>query len=377
MNPPGMRVLVTGIGTFWGGRAAQIIERDPSVEIIVGLDTRAPTVPLERTEVVRADSSYSILSRLVQATEIDTVLHTHLEVDSTTIGSRALHETNVIGTMNLLAAAGAPGSSVRKVVLKSSTLVYGSSPRDPYFFSEDAGRSGRAHTRVERSLLEVEGYLSDFADDHPDVVVTRLRFSNVLGPDLDTPLSKALRLALVPEIFGFDPRLQFTHQDDVLGALCFTARHDVPGIFNVAGDGTLTWSDVCRIVGRRRVPISPLGTGVAAGALRRLGIVDLPLEVLSLLRHGRGVDNRRFQEAGFRYRYTSAGAVEDFARSLRLRAAVGDRPPAYRYDPDVEDFFRRSPAVVSPTSRPQTVAQRPVGGTPPVPRAGRQPPTAG
>jgi UDP-glucose 4-epimerase len=346
--PAGMRVLVTGVGTFWGGRTAQIIEQDPSVEVVVGLDTRAPTVPLERTEIVRADSSYSILSRLVQATEVDTILHSHLEVDSTTIGSRALHETNVIGTMNLLAAAGAPGSSVRKVVLKSSTLVYGSSPKDPYFFREDAGRAGPARTRVEKSLLEVEGYVSDFADDHPGVVVSRLRFSNVLGPDLDTPLSRALRLPVVPEILGFDPRLQFTHQDDVLGALCFAALHDVPGIFNVAGDGTLPWSDVCRIVGRRRVPITPLGTGLAAGALRRLGVVDLPLEVQSLLRYGRGVDNRRFQGAGYRYRYTSAGTVEDFARSLRLRSAVGDRSPAYRYDPAVEDFFRRSPAVVSP-----------------------------
>jgi UDP-glucose 4-epimerase len=356
-----MRVLVTGIGTFWGGRVAQIIEQDPSVEIVVGLDTRAPTVPLERTEVVRADSSYSILSRLVQATEVDTILHTHLEVDSTTIGSRALHETNVIGTMNLLAAAGAPGSSVRKVVLKSSTLLYGASPKDPYFFSEDAARSGPARTRVERSLLEVEGYLSDFADDHPDVVVSRLRFSNVLGPDLDTPLSRALRLPVVPEIFGFDPRLQFTHQDDVLGALCYTALNDVPGIFNVAGDGTLVWSDVCRIVGRRRVPITPVGTGLAAGALRRLGIVELPLEVQSLLRYGRGVDNRRFQAAGYRYRYTSAGTVDDFARSLRLRSAVGGRPPAYRYDAGVEDFFRRSPAVVS---RPGRARHRPAGDTP-------------
>jgi len=351
----GQRILVTGVGTFWGGRTAQIIEQDPSVEIVVGLDTRPPTVPLERTEVVRADSSYSILSRLVRATEVDTILHTHLEVDSTTIGPRALHETNVIGTMNLLAAAGAPGSSVRKVVLKSSTLVYGSGPKDPYFFNEDAHRTQPAKTRVERSLLEVEGHVSDFADDHPDVVVSRLRFSNVLGPDLDTPLSKALRLPIVPEIFGFDPRLQFTHQDDVLGALCFTARHDVPGIFNVAGDGTVVWSDVCRIVGRRRVPVTPLGTGVAAGTLRRLGIVDLPLEVLNLLRHGRGVDNRRFQDAGYRYRYTSAGTVEDFARSLRLRSTVGERSPTYHYDPEVEDFFRRSPAVVN---RPGTGSHR-------------------
>ena len=355
----GQRVLVTGVGTFWGGRAAQIIEQDPSVEVVVGLDTRAPTVPLERTEVVRADSSYSILSRLVRATEVDTILHTHLEVDSTTIGSRALHETNVIGTMNLLAAAGAPGSSVRKLVLKSSTLVYGSGPKDPYFFDEEAHRTRPARTRVERSLLEADGYVSDFADDHPDVVVTRLRFSNVLGPDLDTPLSKALRLPAVPEILGFDPRLQFTHQDDVLGALCFTAGHEVPGTFNVAGDGTVTWSDVCRIVGRRRVPITPVGTGVAAGALRRLGIVDLPLEVQSLLRFGRGVDNQRFKDAGYRYRYTSAGTVEEFARSLRLRSTVGDRSPAYRYDPGVEDFFRRSPAVVT---RPNRGTARPPGG---------------
>jgi UDP-glucose 4-epimerase len=341
----GQRVLVTGVGTFWGGRAAQIIEQDPSVEVVVGLDTRAPTVPLERTEVVRADSSYSILSRLVRATEVDTILHTHLEVDSTTVGSRALHETNVIGTMNLLAAAGAPGSSVRKVVVKSSTLVYGSGPKDPYFFTEDANRTRPARTRVESSLLEVEGYIADFADDHPDVIVSRLRFSNVLGPDLDTPLSRALRLPVVPEIFGFDPRLQFTHQDDVLGALCFTARHDVPGIFNVAGDGTLPWSNVCSIVGRRRVPITPVGTGVVAGTLRRLGVVDLPLETLNLLRFGRGVDNRRFQDAGYRYLFTSAGTVEDFARSLRLSATVGERPPAYEYDAGVEDFFRRSPAV--------------------------------
>ena len=75
----GQRILVTGVGTFWGGRTAQVIEQDPSVEVIVGLDTRAPTVPLERTEVVRADSSYSILSRLVRATEVDTIRRTELK----------------------------------------------------------------------------------------------------------------------------------------------------------------------------------------------------------------------------------------------------------------------------------------------------------
>jgi UDP-glucose 4-epimerase len=347
----GLRVLVTGLGTFWGGQLAQVLEADPRVEVVVGLDTTDPKVPLERTEFVRADSSYSILSRIVRATEVDTVLHTHLLVDSTAVSNRTLHETNVIGTMNLLAAAGTPGTSVRKVVVKSSTLVYGSSARDPNFFREEMRRTGPARTPVERSLLEVEGYLSDFAQDHPDVLVTLLRFSNVLGPELDTPLSRALQLPAAPEVFGFNPRLQFTHTDDVLGALAHAAFGDVPGTFNVAGDGLVTWSDVCAIVGRPRLALPPYGTELAAAALRRLGILDLPPEALDLLRFGRGVDNSRYQDRGFRYRFTSAGAVEDFARNLRLEGTVGEREPAYHYEREVEDFFRHSPAVVGRAPR--------------------------
>ena len=67
----------------------------------------------------------------MRATQIDTVVHAHLIVDSTRVSGRTLHETNVIGTMNLLAAAGAPSSPVRKVVLKSSGLIYGSAAADP------------------------------------------------------------------------------------------------------------------------------------------------------------------------------------------------------------------------------------------------------
>src|SRR6516225_4136280 len=127
----GRRVLVTGLGSFWGGRVAESLERDPSVETIVGLDTTEPRVRLERTDFVKADESYSILSRIVRATQVDTIVHTFLVVDSTRMSGSALHEVNVIGTMNLLAAAGAAGSSVRLVVVKSSALVYGSSYRDP------------------------------------------------------------------------------------------------------------------------------------------------------------------------------------------------------------------------------------------------------
>ena len=179
-----MRVLVTGLSTYWGGRVAQALEQRPDVEVIVGLDTRDPRVPLERTEFVRADSTHSILARIVRATQVDTIVHAHLVVDSTRVSGRMLDETNVIGTLNLLAAAGSAQSPVRKVVLKSSGLIYGASERDAYFFREDMTRSSAARTNVERSLLEVEAFVRDFADDNPHIDVTMLRMANVLGNDL-------------------------------------------------------------------------------------------------------------------------------------------------------------------------------------------------
>lgn len=341
-----MRILVTGLGTFWGSHLAQQLEKLPEVEMIVGLDTEEPRLPLERTEFVKADSNYSILDRIVRATQVDTILHTHLIVDSTELPGRALHEINVIGTMNLLAAAGTAGSPVRKVIVKSSALTYGANYKDPYFFRESMPRSRPPRTRVERSLIESASFVRDFAIDNPHVTVTKLRFTNVLGNDVTTPFSKALRLPVVPEILGFDPRLQFTHESDVTGALVFATRNDVPGIFNVAGDGSVPWSEVCAIVGKRRIPLPPILTQWAAEPLRIARILDLPPEVLSLLRYGRAVDNSPFKRSGFRYRYSTAGTIDAFARSLRLEGTVGSHNPSYRYERDVETFFRHSPAVV-------------------------------
>ena len=341
----GRRVLITGLGTFWGGRVAQALEQHDDVDVIVGLDREEPSVELQRTEYVRSDENYSILSRIVKATRVDTIVHTFLVVDSTAMRSRTMHEINVIGTMNLFAAASAAGSTVRNVVVKSSTLVYGSSAKDPTWFKEETPRSAPPATPVERSLQSVEGYVRDFAEDNPHVNVTLLRFSNVLGPDIVTPASKALELPAVPSLFGFDPRLQFVHEEDVVRSILFVLDHEVPGIYNVAGDGLLPWSEVAAICAKPVLPLPSFGTSILASPLRRLG-VDLPPELIALLKYGRGVDNRRFKRAGFEYLYTSAGTVQAFVEALRLRSTVGDHTPAYRYERDVEQFFRHSPAVI-------------------------------
>ncbi len=341
----GRRILVTGADTFWGGRMIQALEADPEVEMILGMGTKNPSVPFERAEFVRSDQAYSILSRIVKATQVDTILHTFLATDSTAVPGRRLHEINVIGTMNLLAAAGAAGSTVRHVVVKSSTLVYGASEKDPNTFHEDMHRSFSPRTRVERSLIEVEAHVRDFSEENPGTLVTVLRFANVLGTDIVTSISKNLSRPLCPSIFGFDPLLQFVEEDDVVRALAHVTVNRIPGLYNVAGEGRLPWSEVASICGTRLIPLPPWKTTLPISPLMRFGILELPPEVVDLLRYGRGVDTQKLMKTGFRYHYTSAGAVSNFIAALRLRRGTGRQPDSYTYEHDVEQFFRHSPSV--------------------------------
>lgn len=341
----GRRVLVTGLGTYWGGRLAQALEGDPSVDVIVGLDTREPTVRLERTEYVRSDESYSILARIVRATRVDTVLHTFLVVDTGSRAAGRMHEINVIGTMNLCAAVTAPGSTVRTVVVKSSTMVYGAGPADPALFSETTAPTRPPQNRLERSLHEVEQYVADLATDHPEFAVSVLRFTNVLGPSIRTSLIDALDWPFVPMIAGFDPRSQFTHEDDVVRALRFAADQRLRGVFNVGGRTPLPFSEVIALVGKRPLLLPPVGTAAAARLLHLLGGPRLTPEMLLLLRYGRAVDTSKLERAGFTYRFDTPGTVVNYVEALRLRQSLGQEPE-YRYEQDVESFFRHSPAVV-------------------------------
>jgi UDP-glucose 4-epimerase len=339
------RVLVTGLSTYWGGRLAQALESFPEVEAIIGVDTREPTRELERTEYVKVGNQHSLIQRIVQAAEIDTVIDTRLVVDAIATSRSEAHENNVIGTLNILAACTAADSPVRKLIFKSSTHWYGCEQDDPAFFTEEMRRQHPPRTAIERDIVEAEAAVADYAEKHPDRTVTILRCANVLGPDVDTSHTRMFSLPAVPMILGFDPRYQFAHEDDVVHALEHSAFNDVGGTYNVAGDGVLALSEVISLLGKRPLPVlPPWGTGLAVGPLRRLG-VRVPDEMLNQLRFGRGVDNRSLKATGFRYQYTSCEAVLNLGENMRLRPVMAGVSEPYRYEREVEEFLRWSPHV--------------------------------
>jgi UDP-glucose 4-epimerase len=339
------RILVTGLSTYWGARLARELEQNPDVEAIIGVDSADPAGELERTEFVRVGTQHALLRRVVEAAEIDTVIDTRLVVDSTVTTPRRAHENNVIGTMNILAACSGPEATVRKLIFKSSAHYYGANQDDPAFFTESMGRPHPPATPIERDIIEAEASVSEFREKNPDVCVTMFRFANVLGPDVETAHTRLFDLPLIPMILGFDPRYQFAHEDDVVNALLHAALHDLPGTFNVAGDGVLAFTEVCSLLGKQFVPVlPPWGTGLAAQVLRRFGVV-IPPDMLNQLRFGRGLDNRRYKATGFGYRYTTRETVQKLGEHLRLQPILAGVREPYRYEREVEEFLRWSPYV--------------------------------
>jgi UDP-glucose 4-epimerase len=352
MTMDSRRILVTGLSTYWGGRLAQALEAFPEVEAVIGVDNEEPQVELERTEYVKVGAQHALLRRVVEAAEIDTVVDTRLVVDSTVTSSAKAHENNVIGTMNILAACSGADSPVRKVVFKSSAHYYGCEQDDPAFFDETMKRPHPPRTAIERDIVEAEASLEEFAEKNPSVTVTTLRFANVLGPDVRTAHIGLFSLPAVPMILGFDPRYQFVHEDDVVHALEHAVSQRLPGVYNLAGDGVLALSEVAGLLGKPYAPVLPFwGTGLAASALRRVG-VNIPPEALNQLRFGRGVDNRRYKAAGFRYQYTSREAVLKLGEHLRLHPLLRGSQEPYRYEREVEHFLRWSPHVKNVRDRP-------------------------
>jgi UDP-glucose 4-epimerase len=319
----GRVVMVTGVSRYLGGRFTQLLQADPDISRVIGVDVVPPKQDLGDAEFVRADIRNPIIGKVITQAEVDTVVHMAVIATPVGAGGRAtMKEINVIGTMQLLAAC-QKAPSVRKLVVKSSAAVYGSSPGDPAMFTEDLEPNAMARSGYAKDSVEVESYVRGFARRRPDVAVTTLRFANFIGPKVQTALTAYFALPVVPTVLGFDPRLQFVHERDGLEVLWRTTLEEHPGTFNIAGDGVILLSQAIRRAGRPFVPMPSPAAPWIGQVLRRLGVADFSPEQMRFLAHGRVLDTTAMREIlGFTPRYTTVEAFDDFVQQQGLHGPL-------------------------------------------------------
>lgn len=314
-------VLVTGVSRFLGARVANTLQADPGIERVIGVDTVPPAESLGRTEFVRVDIRTPGIAKIIASAGVDTVVHLNL-VTMTAAARMTTKEVNVIGTMQLLAAC-QRSTTVARLVVKSTAAVYGLSSHHQAVFTEHDEPHGIPPSGYAKDAVEVEGYVRGFTRRRADVDVTVLRFTNVIGPRIDTVLSRYFSLRMVPTVLGYDGRLQLLHEEDALAVLERATRARLPGVFNVGGDGVLLVSQAIRRVGAIGVPVPGPAVGTVARLLRGAQLIDYSPEQIKLLNFGRVVDTTRLHaEFGFTPRWTTAQAFDDYVHGRGLRPII-------------------------------------------------------
>lgn len=320
-------VLVTGACRFLGGYLTARLAQNPLINKVIAVDAIMPSKDLlrrmGRAEFVRADIRNPFIAKVIRNGDVDTVVHAAAaSYAPRSGGGSTLKEINVMGAMQLFAAC-QKAPSLRRVILKSTSEVYGSHPHDPVMHTEDSSSRRPPGDGFARDSIDIESYARGLGRRRPDIAVTILRLANMIGPGMDTALSRYLAGPLVPTVFGHDARLQLLHEQDALGALERATMAGRPGTFNVGASGIIMMSQAIRRSGRIAVPV-PKSALWAVDSLRKATRnSELNRDQIDYLSYGRVMDIRRMSsELGFQPKWTTVEAFDDYVRGRGLTPII-------------------------------------------------------
>jgi len=249
-------VAITGVDSFFGSRLADRLLSRSGGPRVVGLDLREALSLAGRTRFYPVDLSTPGADRQVaQVLEregVDTLVHLAMR-SSPTADIDSDHELETTGSRHLLNAASA--AKLRRLVLVSSTMVYGARPDNPNFLEESHPLRAESAAHGVANRLELEAMAAAWRVRHPDTELCVLRPCWVFGPNYRNYVVRYFEAQIVPTVLGFDPLLQLLHEDDLLRALEKASLESHPGVWNIVGDGVLPLSTLLALGGKRSLPL--------------------------------------------------------------------------------------------------------------------------
>ena len=208
---------------------------------------------------------------------------------------RVRHDVNVRGTKQLLDHCVNHG--VQQLVVISSSYVYGAFPENPYYMDEDHPLSASRSYPEIRDLVEVDSLGSAFLWRYPHIRTCVLRPVNVLGYYVHSMIGRYLRERRIPTVMGFDPMMQFIHEEDVSEAIALALEHGLQGVFNVTGPGEVPLHTAIHESGGNPWPLPEPIVRPMFERLFRWGLIPYPAGALDYLKYPVTVSGTRFVEA--------------------------------------------------------------------------------
>ena len=335
---PRLTVAVTGPTGDIGRSLLRALERTPEVSQVSAM-ARRPFDPsaegLGKTRYRRADVLDAAAVREV-IDGADVVVHLAFAImgsgDETT-------RVNLEGSRNVFAAAIDAGAS--RLVYASSVAAYGFGADNPPLLTEELEPRGTRRHYYSAQKAELELALRDMLTGS-DTAAYVFRPCIVAGPDaltlvqsipyvqlsdrMPSTVLRALELmpALKPVIPNPGVAFQLVHHDDVASALrAAVLGQGEPGVFNLAGDGTLTMADLADALGWYSVPVPDLAVGAAAELVARLPFVPDEAQWIESVRRPVIMDTSRARDVlGWRPRHDARETLEAMVQAARSERLI-------------------------------------------------------
>jgi UDP-glucose 4-epimerase len=303
-------ILLTGSAEQVAGRVACLLRDRADVSL---REMGRPTAP--------------DLAAALRAAPVDVVLHLGMRGEEEPApADEPRRSENLADVRAVLDACVEHG--VRRVVLRSSMLVYGARKRNPVFIGEQQGIFRAQQAGLTRDYAELEALAASYAGAHPALDVVLLRCAGLVGGGISSPLARYLVQRRPPTLAGFDPRIQVLHPDDAAATCVLAALGSVRGPLNIAADPPLTLMHALRLAGSTPAPtVGPLhDLAVQMGVSRPLAADTWPFRV-RFLHYACVGDTRRARHAlGWQPDISSYAALRELAAQRAARPARSTRP---------------------------------------------------
>jgi len=297
----------------------RLLLRSPTVRV-VGIGRRRPFRLDSRVRFHRVDltdpAADGRVAEVFFRERVEAVVHTAFRSEPTA-DIEADHELETIGSLYVLNACEA--AKVKRLVVVSSTMLYGARPDNPNFLSEFHPLRGHPDAHSIQNRVEAESLIANWSLRNPDTEVTVLRNGWIFGPTYRDHIVRYFALPVVPKLMGYDPLMQCVHEDDCVHALETATLYPHPGVFNVVGRGVFPLSTMLRLAGKRILSLPPPLLYRMAYYPSQGQTGDPPQGFYDYLRYLWVADGQRGWDAFGEPIYTSREAWMAFVTSRRMR----------------------------------------------------------
>ena len=323
-------LAMTGASGFLGATLLKKWAASPHVKEIHVFDKRLPDVSSSKIVFhsldLCQDDADTKMAKVLLSAKPDVFLHAAL-FSAPHRSAGLAREVESIGTFHMLNALAE--AQIGRLVVFSHTFVYGATSTHPNFIPENFPLKGTGPLFV-RTRVDVEKQIQDFAKDYQkQCEVCILRFAPVFGPTSDHLFARYFMSDFVPKPMGFDPLLQFVHEDDAIRAAHLGVFSETKGIFNIVGKGVIPLSTAIHLAGKIPFPVPSFVCRSVFAAGFRLKLWELPPDLVDFYQYLCVGDGQKAKDfLGFSPVFSSRQALKSMVEAQRLRDVGFSSPSA-------------------------------------------------